>query len=113
MRSLLGMLLVFLAGACTPPPPVTPPNPDASDASPGPLPPGPSSNACAAACAALQTAHCPEGTAPSCAVTLQHENDDHLVRTPSGAPMTCAGVALVQTPTQARANGIRCDAGAP
>ena len=99
-RSRLGLLLVVFA-ACVPP--VVPPGPNLGDAAP-PSPAG----ACAAACQALLDTHCPEGSAADCASTLQHVSDDALVRTPNGAPLTCASVALVQTPTQARAAGIAC-----
>lgn len=110
MPCLLGTLLVLLVVACTPAPtPVTPPSPDASDASPGPAPPTPApSTACAAACAALKAAGCPEATPADCAATLQHVNDDRLVRTPGGPPLTCAALAGVTTVAQARAAGIAC-----
>ncbi len=89
-RSILGFAFVVLAG-CTPSPVV--PSPAGS---------------CAQACAALLTAHCPEGAPADCATTLQHINDDGLSRTPSGDPLTCASVALAQTPAQAREAGVAC-----
>jgi hypothetical protein len=101
-RSIFGFVLVVLMGCV---PPVVPPGPNLSDAAP----PGPSpAGACAQACAALLAAHCPEGSVADCASTLQHLDDDGLIHTPNGATLTCASVALVQTPTQARAAGIAC-----
>jgi hypothetical protein len=99
MRALLAALLFV---ACTPSN-ITPP-PDATDAAPTP----PSANVCAAACAALAGAHCPEGAAATCSATMQKINDDHLIRAPGGQTVTCASVSSVSTPAQARAAGITC-----
>lgn len=102
----LALVLTFLAGCPAPAPPSPPPGPDATDAAP--LPPGPFASPCQAACDALRSAGCPEGSQADCITVLAHIDGDRLVRTPAGPAMTCASVAAVKSVAEARQQGIRC-----
>jgi hypothetical protein len=89
-------LVIGLVSGC-PPTPVTPV--DASDAATTP---------CTAACANLQALGCPEGSQPDCVTMLAHIDGARAIRTPSGAPLTCAAIAVAQTASDVQALGIGC-----
>ncbi len=113
--------LAWIAYGCTPSP-VPPPLPDASDASLPPAPkldgaPGPSMDAspapppdplCMTACAALGAAGCPEADAGDCSSVLHQVELDRLVRSPSGAPLSCACLAGAHSGADARLCGVPC-----
>jgi hypothetical protein len=97
-------LALALVAACQPPaPPLPPPGPDATDAAPSPL-----GAPCEPACAALRAAGCVEGTRADCVKVLADIDRDRLVRTPSGQPLTCAALATVRTPADAKSQGVSC-----
>jgi hypothetical protein len=104
----LGSLLALALLGCPPPHPAPVP-PDATDAAPAPagdaLPP---TTPCQAACATLTLLGCPEGLPSDCVTVLAHIEGARAKRTPSGAPVTCAGVASATTVAQVRAAGVAC-----
>jgi hypothetical protein len=106
-------ILLLACVACTPLPPPAP-IPDASDASAfgagdaplavadGPLTP------CEAACAVLAAAGCPAGRAGDCARVLASVEAGRLIRTSSGASLTCQAVANAKTGNDIHALGLSC-----
>lgn len=97
----LSLLAVVLLCGCPPSPQPPPTPPDASDArapvsdsSPeGAPPPGPLSQNCIAACAAMVAAGCREGKAPACGVTMTKVESDRLIRNGHGLPVSCTECA--------------------
>lgn len=85
--------------ACPSPKPAPTPPPDASDSGPAD---------CMAACAQLHSLGCAEGAASDCAASLGTVERLRLVRTPSGAPLSCAAVARATSVAEARGLGIAC-----
>lgn len=109
MRAFIGALLLLVA--CQPPsPPVPPPNPpDASDAASPALGDAlPPTTPCEAACVNLRVLGCKEAIPGDCIRVLAHIESAHLVRTTSGAPLTCTGIAGAKSPADARAQGVAC-----
>jgi hypothetical protein len=104
---------VALLTAC-PSGPVAPPGPDADAQGPPPSGdvdawPPPAPGPCADACAALARLRCPEGASPAlCALTLGKIERERLIRTSSGAPLTCEALAQVTTVATARTLGVTC-----
>lgn len=104
----LGLLLLL---GCPPGPPPVPPGPDASDASSptvGDSAPTPPTANCGIACSNLADLGCSEGKATDCQVVMQHANDDRLIRSESGAPLSCACLAAAKDKVSARACGVHC-----
>lgn len=105
---------VLLLCAC-PPSPVPPVNPpDASDAAP-PRPVGdalPPQTPCQAACSVLAALGCPEGVSLTCGTVLAHIDGARDIPTPCGSSlcpsMSCEAIALVKTPSEAKAQGVPC-----
>lgn len=107
MTHWIAIVIALPLAAChTPPAPsviVVPPD-SASDAT---------TSLCGTACSALARAGCPEGTDPQCVRALDEIETSRLVRMSSGAPMTCAALAVVTNASGARMAGIECDGGLP
>jgi hypothetical protein len=101
-----GSLLAMALLGCPPPQPAPVP-PDATDAAPG-FDAAPPTVPCQAACATLTLLGCPEGIPFDCVTVLAHIEGARAKRTPSGAPVTCAGVASATTVAQVRAAGVAC-----
>lgn len=108
----------FLAG-CPAPAPVTPPSPDASDASAlgeTATPACDASAACANACAALAAATCPLGGAQGCPCFMQTLSSagqpggtgGGLANKATGHALTCDDAAKVKTKADAIALGFVC-----
>jgi hypothetical protein len=106
-------IFVLACAACTPLP-APAPIPDASDASAfgagdallavvdGAVGP------CEAACAVLAAAGCPAGRATDCARVLSSVETARLIRTASGAPLTCQALAGAKTGNDIHALGLSC-----
>lgn len=97
--------------ACTPPQPVTPPNPDASDSGQpsvldsAPMPQTP----CQAACDQMGRVCGAAAEMLDCIRVMAHIESAHLIREPvSGKPQTCADVAAATDTVQMRAVGVAC-----
>lgn len=99
MRSFAFAALLFLAGCPNPPNP--PPPWD------GGMPEG-ATSPCVAACNVLNALGCPEGKADDCTTTMARLDGERMVRSVSGAPMTCAAVAAAKTAYEAHNLGVPC-----
>ena len=96
-------LVLLAVAACTPSPSPAPMPPDATDAAPtldGATSP------CAAACATMAALCGPQAT--DCATVFTHVDGARLIRTPSGAPLTCAAVAAATSKGDVAALGVSC-----
>jgi hypothetical protein len=98
-------LATCLVAAC-PPAPKPPPTPDASDAAT--LTDAPAQTPCEAACSALTSLGCAQGSQPDCVTVFAHADGDRLMRTPNGTPLTCAAVAQVKSVAELAALGLPC-----
>jgi hypothetical protein len=96
-------ILLVLAAACTPAPAPGPMPPDATDGSPAPIEAGPG---CPEACAVLTSLCGPQP--PDCVTVFAHVDGAHLIRTPAGAPLTCAAVASATSKAAIQALGVAC-----
>lgn len=100
-------LLLLLAAGCPTPAPVPPGPPDADAAPPIPAQDaGPIPDACARACAVMQTLCGPQE--PDCADTMTRIDKGRTIRTASGTPLTCSAVAAAQTKADLAAVGAAC-----
>jgi hypothetical protein len=110
-------ITLFLLLGCPTPAPV-PPTPDASDASSPPAvdaatpPLGDSSpvpgSSCGIACSNLSDLGCTEGKQTGCQITMQHAQDDRLIKSEAGPPLTCSCLAAAKDKVSARACGVHC-----
>jgi hypothetical protein len=99
-------LAAFSLAGCPPPTPPAPVPLDATDASPAPMPASDASTPCQAACDRLSLL-C--GSQPADCVTVYANIDGRrLVRTSSGAALTCAAVASAVDKPGMAALGITC-----
>jgi hypothetical protein len=78
------------------------PPPDASDAAPAP------SGPCEAACNNLAALGCDEGRYATCIGIMAHIEAQRLVRTSTGAPLTCAAAANAKTVSDVHSLGLDC-----
>lgn len=102
--SILATLALALQ-ACPPSP--SPPSPDATTDGGPLLDAAPQGSDCAAACAVI-AAICQTPQAKTCASTLTNVERDRLIRTPSGASLTCACVAAATSKPALVACGASC-----
>lgn len=101
----LGAVALVLQ-ACPPSP--APPPPDATiDAAPPLLDAAPHESDCAAACGVMAVV-CQAPQPSTCASTLANVERDRLIRTPSGASLTCACVRAATSKPALTACGAPC-----
>jgi hypothetical protein len=98
----LAFLLAVLWGLAACPPAVVPPGPDASDAAAAPD----AGSTCATACTTMTALCGPQSTL--CVTSMTEIETRRLIRSPSGAPVTCACVAAASSLAALKACGVAC-----
>ncbi|HLK36900.1 MAG TPA: hypothetical protein VKU41_09135 [Polyangiaceae bacterium] len=106
MRAIEAFVVILAAcGAGCPPNPAPVP-PDATDGSPWSPRPDADLTPCQAACTNLTALGC--AVEADCVQVMAHVDGARLVRTATGAPMTCAAVAAASSKAGVMALGVSC-----